>query len=53
MTPRGVIIHPQILIRKIVIADVSVAKNYLSETEMPYLERTVSLYLNYAELQVK
>ena len=38
---------------KIVKADVSVAKNYLSETEMSYLERIVSLYLDYAELQVE
>ena len=38
---------------KIVKADVSVAKNYLSEKEMSYLERIVSLYLDYAELQVE
>ena len=36
---------------KIVKADVIVAKNYLSEKEMSYLERIVSLYLDYAELQ--
>ena len=38
---------------KIVKADVSVAKNYLSEKEMSYLERIVSLYLDYAELQTE
>lgn len=38
---------------KIVKADVSVAKNYLSETELSYLERIVSLYLDYAELQAE
>ncbi len=38
---------------KILKADVSVAKNYLSETEMRYLERIVSLYLDYAELQAE
>ena len=31
--------------------DVSVAKNYLAETELESLERIVSLYLDYAELQ--
>ncbi|MGX3020846.1 virulence RhuM family protein [Ursidibacter sp. B-7004-1] len=36
---------------KIIRSDVSVAKNYLSETEMTYLERIVSLYLDFAELQ--
>lgn len=36
---------------KIIRSDVSVAKNYLSETEMKYLERIVSLYLDFAELQ--
>ena len=36
---------------KIVKADVTVAKNYLSEEEMRYLERIVTLYLDYAELQ--
>ena len=35
---------------KIVNADVTVAKNYLNEKEMSYLERIVSLYLDYAEL---
>ena len=29
-----------------------VAKNYRSEKEMSYVERIVSLYLNYVELQV-
>lgn len=38
---------------KIVKADVSIAKNYLSETEMSYLERIVSLHLDYAELQAE
>lgn len=36
---------------KIVKADVSIAKNYLNDEEMSYLERIVSLYLDYAELQ--
>ena len=38
---------------KILKADVSIAKNYLSEEEMSYLERIVSLYLDYAELQAE
>ena len=38
---------------KILKADVSVAKNYLSEEEMNYLERIVTLYLDYAELQAQ
>lgn len=38
---------------KIVKTDVSVAKNYLNEEEMSYLERIVSLYLDYAELQAE
>lgn len=38
---------------KIIKADVSVAKNYLNEKEMHYLERIVSLYLDYAELQAE
>lgn len=38
---------------KIIKADVSIAKNYLSEEEMSYLERIVSLYLDYAELQAQ
>ena len=38
---------------KIIKADVSVAKNYLSEKEMSYLGRIVSLYLDYAELQAE
>ncbi|NMA93664.1 MAG: virulence RhuM family protein [Clostridiales bacterium] len=38
---------------KIVKADVVIAKNYLSEEEMSYLERIVSLYLDYAELQAE
>lgn len=36
---------------KIVKSDVSVAKNYLSKQEMDYLERIVSIYLDFAELQ--
>ncbi len=38
---------------KILKADVVVAKNYLSDEEMNYLERIVSLYLDYAELQAQ
>ncbi len=38
---------------KIVKSDVAVAKNYLSAEEMRYLERIVSLYLDYAELQAE
>ena len=38
---------------KILKADVSIAKNYLSKEEMNYLERIVSLYLDYAELQAE
>ena len=38
---------------KIVKADVTIAKNYLSEKEMSYLQRIVSLYLDYAELQAE
>ena len=34
-------------------ADVTIAKNYLSKEEMNYLERIVSLYLDYAELQAE
>jgi hypothetical protein len=36
---------------KIVKSDVSVAKNYLNEQEMEYLERIVSVYLDFGELQ--
>ena len=36
---------------KIIKTDVSVAKNYLTEQEMTYLGRIVSLYLDYAEYQ--
>ena len=43
MTPDG----------KILKADVTIAKNYLSKEEMNYLERIVSLYLDYAELQAE
>ncbi|WP_027209023.1 virulence RhuM family protein [Butyrivibrio hungatei] len=38
---------------KILKADVTIAKNYLSEEEMNYLERIVSMYLDYAELQAQ
>ncbi len=38
---------------KILKADVSIAKNYLSSEELNYLERVVSLYLDYAELQAE
>ena len=38
---------------KILKADVVVAKNYLSQEEMSYLERIVTLYLDYAELQAE
>ena len=38
---------------KIIKADVSIAKNYLGEQEMNYLERIVSLYLDFAELQAE
>lgn len=38
---------------KILKADVIIAKNYLSDQEMYYLERIVSLYLDYAELQAE
>lgn len=33
--------------------DVSVAKNYLTEKELNFLERIVSMYLDYAELQAE
>ena len=36
---------------KIVKAEVTVAKNYLSEKEMSYLQKIVSLYLDYSDLQ--
>jgi len=38
---------------KIIKADVSITKNYLNEDEMRYLERIVSLYLDFAELQAE
>ncbi len=38
---------------KILKADVTIAKNYLTDEEMKYLERIVSLYLDYAELQAQ
>ncbi len=33
--------------------DVSIAKNYLNEEELNFLERIVSMYLDYAELQAE
>lgn len=36
---------------KIVKSDVSIAKNYLNTDELAYLERIVSLYLDFGELQ--
>lgn len=38
---------------KILKTDVTIAKDYLSEQEMQYLERIVSLYLDYAGLQAE
>lgn len=38
---------------KIIKSDVSIAKNYLDEQELTYLERIVSMYLDYAELQAE
>ena len=38
---------------KILKTDVSIAKNYLNEQEMNYLERIVSIYLDFAELQTE
>lgn len=38
---------------KILKSDVTVAKNYLTQEEMRYLERIVSMYLDYAELQAE
>lgn len=38
---------------KIIKSDVSIAKNYLSDDEMRYLERIVSIYLDFAELQAE
>lgn len=38
---------------KIIKADVSIAKNYLNKQEMNYLERIVSVYLDFAELQAE
>ena len=36
---------------KILKTDVSIAKNYLTEDEMDYLSRIVTMYLDYAEMQ--
>src|SRR5690554_6162910 len=38
---------------KILKSDVSVAKNYLAEAEIKSLERIVSMYLDFAELQAE
>jgi hypothetical protein len=38
---------------KILKSDVTIAKNYLNDKEMSYMERIVSLYLDYAELQAE
>lgn len=38
---------------KIVKADVSIAKNYLNDEEMEYLQRIVAMYLDYAEFQAQ
>ena len=38
---------------KILKSDVSIAKNYLNDQELKYLERIVSVYLDFAELQVE
>jgi hypothetical protein len=38
---------------KIIKADVTIAKNYLDDKEISYLERIVSIYLDYAELQTE
>jgi len=38
---------------KIIKADVSIAKNYLNSEEMNFLERIVSLYLDFAEFQAQ
>ena len=38
---------------KIIKADVTIAKNYLDDKEIIYLERIVSIYLDYAELQTE
>ena len=36
---------------KIIKSDVAIAKNYLNAQELEYLERIVSVYLDFAELQ--
>jgi len=41
---------PKGFIRK---TDVSIAKNYLTKTELEHLNRIVTMYLDYAELQAK
>ena len=38
---------------KILKADVSIAKNYLTQEEMSFMEKLVSMYLDYAELQAE
>lgn len=46
-------VHRYTAAELIVKSDVSIAKNYLSDKEMSYMERIVSLYLDYAELQAE
>lgn len=38
---------------KIIKSDVSIAKNYLTDEEINFLERIVTMYLDYAELQAE
>jgi hypothetical protein len=38
---------------KILKTDISIAKNYLNELELKHLNRIVSMYLDYAELQAE
>ena len=38
---------------KIVKSDVSIAKNYLTEEEINFIERVVSMYLDYAEMHAE
>ncbi len=38
---------------RILKSDVTIAKNYLTDEEMSFLERLVSMYLDYAELQAQ
>jgi hypothetical protein len=50
---RGLITWETELHGKIITADVTIAKNYLNEQELNYLERIVSVYLDFAELQAE